>query len=359
MLKPVKGLDDDLEQNLESFCQQTHPRFELIVGAADPEDPALVVARRVKRRHPEVAMRIVSGEWPTGHNPKVRNLRHLLTKARYQAVLVSDGDVRVDPDYLRVMAAALQQPGTGLVSNLVVGVGALTTGAACENLQLNGFVAGCVAAADLLAKHPVVVGKSMLFRRDALTNAGGFAAAANVLAEDYLLGRAVAEAGYRVVTLGYPIRTCNRRWSLERMVRRHVRWSQIRRHVAPPIFALEPLAQPVLWALLLLLSCLFETSPLSRIGANAILASLMSLLTTVLDGLVVSRITGEPFTLSKLWLSPLKTVLALVAWLRAWVDPIVTWRDQRYRIGPGSRLSPVERRGTIARGSRMRWPAAA
>jgi ceramide glucosyltransferase len=359
VLKPVKGLDDELEENLESFCRQVHPQFEVIVGAADPQDPALAVARRVKRRHPEVAIRIVSGEWHVGQNPKVRNLRNLLTVAKYQSILVSDGDVRVEPDYLSVMAAALERPGVGLVSNLVVGIGDRSLGAACENLQLNSFVVGCVAAADMMAHHPVVVGKSMLFRRDALTNAGGFAAAADVLAEDYLLGRAVTEAGYRVVTLGYPVWAVNRDWSVERMVRRHTRWSQIRRNVAPLVFLLEPLGHPLLWLGLLLTTTMTRLNTSHPTALAVAAASAMVGATVLLQSFSVSQFEHGAFRISRLSLLPLQSSLALLAWARAWVETVVVWRQQSYRIGPGSRLLPIVS-GTLAEERvRARWSAAA
>lgn len=340
VLKPVRGTDDDMEANLESFCRQSHPKYEIIVGSAEPDDPALQIARRVQLRYPHVRLRVVSGQWPSGCNPKVRNLRNLLAHARYPAVLVSDGDVRADNDYLSVMAGALERPNVGLVSNLVVGIGERTLGAACENAQFNGFIAAATSAAALFARHPIVVGKSMLFRRDALTNAGGFAAAADVLAEDYLLGRAVLQAGYRVVTLGLPIRAFSRDRSLGAMVRRQLRWSQIRRHVAPAIFALEPLGHPLLWlGLVTVIGCLVQKSAHLWLIAGLLLGA-----ATVQAG-VAFALRGKGPRLRDIAALPLASVLALAAWTRAWFDVRIVWRQQAFSIGRGSRLRPlVERR---------------
>lgn len=339
VLKPLKGLDDELEENLESFCRQTHRQYEIIVGAADANDPALAVAHRVRERHPLVAFRIISGEWPTGLNPKVRNLRKLLTRARYSAILVSDGDVRVGTDYLSVMAGALERPKAGLVSNLIVGTGERTIGAACENLRLNGFVAATIAAAQRFLGHPVVVGKSMLFRRDALTNAGGFAAAADVLAEDYLLGRAVAAAGYRVEVLGYPVLAFNRDGSIPKMFRRHTRWSQIRRQIAPFAFALEPLASPALWLILFaaVWSGLGRPLPGAAVGVIAV-----SGCATLLEAALCTALQGRALNLQKLVLLPLSSVLGLGAWILAWGRNRILWREQYLRIGAGSQLLPSD-----------------
>jgi ceramide glucosyltransferase len=270
----------------------------------------------------------------------VRNLRHLLSVARYPTVLVSDGDVRVEPEYLRVMAGAIEQPKVGLVSNLIVGVGERTIGAAAENAQFNGFVAASTAAALLYARHPIVVGKSMLFRRDALTNARGFAAAANVLAEDYLLGRAVAQAGYEVRVLGYSVQAISRDRSMRRMAQRQLRWSQIRRHVAPGFFALEPLGSPLVWL------GLFAASLLLSGGAGwpgwwALAPTVaLPLGAVALQAMVTFSVRGSAPRLADLLALPLASVASMLAWARAWFDVGVVWRNQRFRISAGSQLRP-------------------
>ena len=76
-------------------------------------------------------------------------------------ILISDSNVRVRPEYLRETACYLAEPGVGLVTNLFSGVGERTFGAALENLQLNGFVAGNIALGNALGLT-CVVGKSML-----------------------------------------------------------------------------------------------------------------------------------------------------------------------------------------------------
>lgn len=356
VLKPVRGLDDEFEQNLESFCLQSHSAYEIIVGAADPNDPALEVARRVMRRFPNVALRVISGEWQTGYNPKVRNLRNMLAYARYPTVLVSDGDVRVGSDYLSIMAGAIEQPNVGLVSNLVVGVGDRTLGSACQNMRLNGFVARTLAAAQVYLRHPVIMGKAMLFRRDALTNIGGFAVAADVLAEDYLLGRAVLDAGYRVKTLGHPVWTVNRDGSITKMLERDTRWSQIRRHVAPALFLLEPLGAPALWVPLLCLAGCFGSGQLEPCMTQIAGAALAFAL--FMEVFIAALLQGSRFQWSSLFVLPLSSVVALIAWCNAWSRDAVIWRNQRLRITAGSRLLAASGGRAIATQKR-RLPEAA
>ena len=54
ILKPLKGADACLEENLESFYRLDYPEYEIIFSFASRDDAAFPVARRVADRHPDV-----------------------------------------------------------------------------------------------------------------------------------------------------------------------------------------------------------------------------------------------------------------------------------------------------------------
>ncbi len=360
ILKPLKGVDGDLEANLASFVDQDYRGpVQILLGAADADDPALEVARRLQRRFPDRDIRIVAGHSEPGLNPKVANLSALSAHARYDAWLVSDSNVAVNPDYLASLACELEDPGVGLVSNLVVGAGGHSLGAVLENLHLNGFVLVAVCGADVLARHPAVIGKSMLVRREALERVGGWARVADVLGEDYVLGAAVARAGYRVVLSPLPVRTVNRGWTVDRFVSRHLRWARMRRSFAPPIYALEPLLSPLPWlgALAVLVAGTFP-EPSGALFAIAVAA----VAKVAMDGVLLTRLLGQPPTWVDLLAIPLKDAWVLALWVLGWFRSTVVWRGRHYRIGRGTRLELDERRpaATLAPAlgqSPATWPA--
>ena len=59
ILKPLKGLDDNLFDNLASFCNQDYPEYEILFCLQDLNDQAYKVAKKVQDRSPERAISLV------------------------------------------------------------------------------------------------------------------------------------------------------------------------------------------------------------------------------------------------------------------------------------------------------------
>jgi ceramide glucosyltransferase len=98
ILKPLKGLDDNLLDNLESFCLQDYPQYEIIFSLQDHNDPSYRVARKVQEKYPEKGISILVERCTAGLNPKVNNLIPAYKAARYPTILISDSNVMVERD---------------------------------------------------------------------------------------------------------------------------------------------------------------------------------------------------------------------------------------------------------------------
>jgi ceramide glucosyltransferase len=339
VLKPVKGDEPGLYENLASMATQDYPAYEILVAAEDARDPALDVARQVRADFPQARIGVHAGARALGLNPKVNLLSELFDRARHDTVLISDSNVRVGPRYLRDVAAEMSDPAVGLVTNLVVGEGS-GLGAVLEALHLNSFVAAATSVARVAVGRACVIGKSMLLRRSDLARLGGLRAVRNVLAEDFLIGRMYELAGFRVALSPHLVRCVNDGWTVERFLNRHVRWAQMRRRIAPAAYVGELLLNPVFWIAAAALAVLARSSaPDPRwlvLAAGGIAVKCAS------DSLVCRRLRGKLPRAAEIALMPLKDLAVAGIWLVAFFRRRVTWRGNEMRIGQGSVLETAE-----------------
>jgi ceramide glucosyltransferase len=341
ILKPLKGVDDGLWENLVSLAEQSYPSFEILIGIEDHEDPAMELALRLRRSYPQIPIRIVTGGAPLGLNPKVNNLNNSARFARHELFLISDSNVRVGPDYLRAVAAEFADPKVGMVHSMLEGEGEQTLGSIFENLQLNTVAAQAVSGMAMITGKPCVIGKSMLFRRADLERMGGFPGVANVLAEDYVLGREFWRDGLRVVLSPYPVKVIGAKWPMKRFVNRHIRWGQMRKSLVLWAYVLEPVMNPVLWSIGLAVSA--ALSPLSGhqrafwlVVAGAGIAGKCAH-----DTYLVGQVRGRTLSLLHLLLVPVKDLVILALWAAVFFKREVEWRGNYMRIGNGSALTPT------------------
>ena len=345
VLKPLCGLDDDLARHLQRFATIDYPEYELLLGVKDAFDPAFPVACAVARRFPS-HVRVLVQRGEPGLNPKVNQLSTLARAARHDIVVVSDSNVTVGADYLHDIAAHLADREVGLVTHPVAGIGEQKLGALLDNLHLSGSVGPGMVGAKRVGGKDVVVGKSMALRRSDLARLGGFEAFANVLAEDYVIGKEVARTlGKRVAIANTPVWNVSRRRSVREFVARYRRWSVIHRQaVGLLVYACEPLLNPTAFA-----SLAFLVHP-----SQPMLLALFAVvfLRSLLDGATGSSLRRERFSFEQLLAVPLKDWLLFFAWVHGLLANHVEWRSNKLRVLAGTVLAlpeepPVEPDGAL------------
>jgi ceramide glucosyltransferase len=338
VLKPLKGLDEGIRENLESFFHLDYPDYELLFAVADPADPVVPVVRSLMARHPTVGSRLfVGGQDGSLTNPKVRSLVKLLDHVRSEFVVISDSNVRVDPGYLRGLMAPMADPGVGLVTNVIAGVGERTVGAMLEHMHLDCHIATAQAFCKVFGGFTSVIGKSMALRSSALRETGGLAPLADYLAEDYLLGRRLAASGYSVVLSADPVCNYNASTPLHSFLDRHYRWLSMRWRINPLSCVLELAAVPTPW----LLAWLWAEP--SRFAWPLGLLALFVLMEQCAAALVRG---GRPLPLRSWLLKPVKDMGHVLVLVTALLNDRVNWRGQVLRLGWRTRITvlPPERR---------------
>ncbi len=329
ILKPLCGADDRLEDNLATFFTQTHSDYEIVFGVEGDDDPAIPIVRNLRRRFPKVATRLVLHDGGRALNPKVSNLQAMLAFGSHDHIIVSDSNIAVPSTWLADLLAAFDaEPNIGLVTNLFVGTSEQTLGATLENLHLAGPIAGSLATSNVLMPNAGTVGKSMLFKRSVFESLGGFASVGSVLAEDYVMGRMFSEAGYRVRIASTTVANVCTKTTVMRFLQRQLRWNLIRSRVMPLAYPFEPLASPMLPAML---------SPFAGVYAPGVFA-LGVALTLLRDGMQWYRLRGAKGLLAALPLGPMKELALLAVWAIAPFMSRLAWRGKTFRVASGTRL---------------------
>ena len=336
ILKPLKGLDDNLFDNLASFCTQDYPEYEIIFSLQDHNDPAYKVAKKIKDRYPEKDISIIVERCDTGLNPKVNNLIPAYRASKYEYVLISDSNVMVDKDYLKEIVKPMEDPDVGLVTNIIKGVGGNSIGSIFENLHLNSFIIGSVCLLDRFLKMPCVIGKSILIRKSDLEAIGGFMAVKDVLAEDYIIGKRIHKMGKRIVLSNHAIRNVNVYWGIKKFLNRHTRWGKLRWRLGGIRYISELIGNPVFMSCL---PILFETSRIT------VFFALFVYLIKVMGDLYLGKILNSDSSPMVYLLSPVKDLIIGLIWLIPLLSNTVVWRGNRYIIGKDSMLSPCPETG--------------
>ena len=147
ILKPLSGLDADLESNLRTFFEQDYPAFEILFAVREPDDPAVAVAEKLQREYPGVPSRLLITGEPPYPNAKVFSLDRMLHAGAHDLVVMSDSDIRVTPDLLRTIAAEFQDPKLGIATCPYRAVAGPSFWSRLEAIGMNtDFLAGILVA---------------------------------------------------------------------------------------------------------------------------------------------------------------------------------------------------------------------
>ncbi|MCC6346073.1 MAG: bacteriohopanetetrol glucosamine biosynthesis glycosyltransferase HpnI [Nitrospirales bacterium] len=338
ILKPLKGIDPGLRENLLSFCRQEYGEYEVVLGCTDPADPALPVAEEIAAEK-WCSVRTVAGGRSLGENQKVSNLQGLVEAARYPFLAISDSDMRVDGEYLRTVADEYQGEGNvGLVTSLYVIPAPATAGAALESLTLALDFIPSVLVARKMEGVTFGLGASLFLSRRALEEIGGLPALAEYLADDYQIGNRLWKIGYTVVLSRYVMEDVAGAMSIRGHVTHQIRWARTYRACRGWGFLGYGITHFLPLALLFL--AVQGLTPLS----GALLAAVFALRYTLAFA-VYARVIRNRAWLKWLFLLPLKDLTSFFLWLWSLGGGTVSWRGRRYRIMKGGRLRPAGMQG--------------
>lgn len=332
ILKPLRGEDPGLLENLETFFRLRYPCFELVFSVAHKGDPAAFAVKKLLLKYPQVRARLVVSGTEVGLNPKVNNLLEAYRAATHELLLISDSNIRVEPDYLSRLSGQMRKD-VGVLTSVVVGKGPVGLGGELEAGYLNTFYARAMNL-GFATGNPFVIGKSMMFRRRTVERFGGMEALADYIAEDYAFGQKVRELGLRVELAVDPVIQHVGRYSVRAFWERHTRWGKIRRAHAPWVYLAEPISMALPAAVLAGLAL----EPFFSFGHGFTLHLGFAALC---DAILVHALTGRCNVWAPaVWL--LRELCALPLWFASALNSTVNWRGHKLTIQRGGTIKMRE-----------------
>lgn len=333
IMKPVCGNEPLLEEAIRSFCEQDYPHFQLLIGARDAEDPALVVARRLQRRFPRCDIGIVIDSRLHGQNRKISNLMNMLSAAKHKVLVIADSDLHVRPDYLSQIVAALQTPGTGLVTTVCSG-GATVPGFAAKlgaTHISHTFLTGALVAVAVGRQD--CLGGTMALTRETLERVNGLEALVAHLADDNILGQNVLKLGLQVkLAATVPVMAVPER-SLRAVWQHELRWARTIRALAPIAYGASIIQFPLFWASLAVLA---SGGGWLDIGGFLVAWLIRYGVAREIDR-SLSRMRGRRVAPTPAWLLPVRDILSAVEIVASFCGNAVVWRGHAMRSDHGRR----------------------
>ncbi len=329
ILKPLKGTDPDIYESFRSHCLQDVPEYEIIFGVSDPNDTAVDAVKQLQQEFPTHAIRLVVCPKILGPNVKVSNLEQMSEASRYEVMLVNDSDIRVEGDYLRRVIAPLSDEHVGMVTCLYRGVAAPTLGSRLESLGIStDFCAGVLAAQQMEGGLHFGLGSTLAFRRKDLERIGGFKSISDYLADDYELGRRIADLGLKVELSSAVVETHLPGYDFRSFLSHQMRWARGVRDARLGGYIGLASTFGLLWALLNLIT--FRAQPWTLILLAAVMLARFAV-ASVIGG----SILRDRQVFRQLWMVPLRDFIAVLIWLASFVGHTVTWRGDRFRLKNG------------------------
>lgn len=326
-LKPVKGLDQDDYENYASFCRQDYPEYEILF-CVDKDDDALPILEKLTRDFPDRSIRILLGSGRDAINDKVARLVRLTQEARYDLFVIADNDVRVRPDYLRTVVAPFRDPTVGGGTCLYRSTHETSFTQLLQSVGMTSdFFAGIMVAWKLDGVK-FAFGQTILARRKAIEDFGGYPVLENRPADDLLVGRLIAEQGHRVVLLPYVVEAVADFRSFRELWAKRTRWMTVMRMMRPWGHFGLIFTWGLPWAMVAFAVHPSWTTGLAYFGGYAVLRILMT-------WLLGSPLLHVASLGRKIALVPLWDVIAFSIWITSFTRNTIKWRGVHYSIHNG------------------------
>jgi ceramide glucosyltransferase len=327
VLKPLAGVDLGLDDNLRSFFVQDYPDYEILCAVRTAEDPAAAVVGQLRAEFPTVHCKLIITGEPPYANAKVYSLEKMMAAARNEILVMSDSDIRVTPGMLRVVAGEFADGKLGVATCPYRAVSGSSIWSRLEAAGMNTeFLAG-VLVARMLEGMQFALGPTIVARKQALRDIGGFDVLKDYLAEDFVMGKFAADKGWRVILSSYIIEHRIGSESFHANATHRLRWFRSTRRSRPAGYVGQIFTNPLPLAMLLV-----AVAPgFWPVAAAAFVARLLAAQAT----LVVLKAPWTPLIF-------VQDLLSFAFWIAGFFGNTIHWRGRTYYLRKDGTFTLVE-----------------
>jgi ceramide glucosyltransferase len=322
VLKPLAGLEEDLEANLRTFFEQDYSTFELLFAVRTHADPAVLVVNRLQAEYPHIASRLLFVGEPPYPNAKVWSLNQMTQAANQDILVMSDSDIRVTPTFLRDIASEFQNPKLGVASCPYRAVAGPSLWTELEAIGMNTEFLSGVVVARMLEGMKFALGPTVTARRQALEDIGGWDRLKDYLAEDFVLGNLAAAQGWSVILSSRVVEHHIGSQPFGANARHRLRWFRSTRRSRPAGYVGQLFTNPLPLAILL---WIVKPDWWQVVLVTALLRAFAALATA-------QWILRDPMTPRTWLLLPAQDLLSFLFWIAGFFGNTIVWRGRRYHL---------------------------
>lgn len=253
----------------------------------------------------------------------------MMRRARHDLLVMSDSDIRVTPAMLRTIAAEFSDPRLGVATCPYRAVPGPSFWSTLEAIGMNTEFWGGALTARLVERGVhFAVGPTLAARRKVVESVGGWDRLSGYLAEDFVLGRRAAEAGYGVILSSYVVEHRIGSQAFLANFAHRLRWNRSTRRSRPAGYLGQVFTNPLPLTLILV-----------AVAPGAWPALIGTALLRAWTAYEVAVLTLKDRPRFRLWtLLPLQDLLSFVLWIAGFFGNKIRWRGRRYRLLPDGRF---------------------